>query len=72
LKKEVENRYENIKLQFDSNTYSTEGSLHDALKKLEALESKITEDSTFEKLLREIFEFSSEEFEQHEDWRQSQ
>ena len=72
MKKEVENRYENIKQQFDSNIYSTEGSLNDALKKLEALESKITEDSTFEKLLREIFEFSSEEFEQHEDWRQSQ
>ena len=47
LKKEVENRYENIKQQFDSNIYSTEGSLHDALKKLEALESKISEDSTF-------------------------
>ena len=72
LKKEVQSRYDSLKQNFDSNIYTTEASLHDAAKKLEALEGKITEDSTFEKLLRELFEFSNEEFEQHEKWRQDQ
>ena len=72
LRKEVENRYKTIKEQFESKSYTTESSLQDAIKKLESIDNKITEDSTFEKLLRELFEFSREEFDQHEEWRQLQ
>ena len=72
LKTEIENRYGVVKEQFEAKSYTTENALQDAIKKLEIIDKKITEESTFEKLLRELFEFSKEEFNQHEEWRQVQ
>ena len=72
LIQEVENRFKLVKDQFDAEAYTTENSLQDALKKLESIDRKITEDSTFERLLRELFDFNRVEFDKHEEWRQIQ
>ena len=66
LKQEVE------KDQFVSKAFTTESYLQDALKKLEGIDRKITEESTFEKLLRELFDFNRDEFNLHEEWKQIQ
>ena len=75
LQKEIETKFNAVKNKFEVDVDCTEHSLNQALKSLESLLSKLDDGSSFEKLLKEAYEFpdfDKETITKYEEWQDIQ
>ena len=75
VKTEIETKFNSIKVQFESGAKMSEYSLNQILKQLDSLLAKIDDNSAFEKLLKETYDFpdyDKVEIGNHENWQSSQ
>ena len=72
IRRDVDTKFQTIKSNFDSVDSSSEHALSQILKQLESLLAKVDDDSTFEKLLKDAYDFPELDVTEHETWQDTQ